>query len=197
MFLFRIVQICVLLTYALANEYPNSRSVSKDDEGYIGDSSQSDSSKSASIRRYDSRPDVKESSYERIRMYVDNDFPPGRKSASDRSHSRRVERRSESIRGESYDRSGAKPDRIAKGAEGNEADDAEVRREKSVRKGIRDKGASVAGKLNEFRKTKKGKVIIGGGVAATAATAVAGASALALGATALGVGGAVLANEYC
>jgi hypothetical protein len=51
--------------------------------------------------------------------------------------------------------------------------------------------------LNEFRKTKKGKVIIGGGVAATAATAVAGASALALGATALGVGGAVLANEYC
>jgi hypothetical protein len=66
-----------------------------------------------------------------------------------------------------------------------------------VRKGIRDKGASVAGKLNEFRKTKKGKVIIGGGVAATAATAVAGASALALGATALGVGGAVLANEYC
>lgn len=197
MFLFRILQICVLSTYVIANEHSNSRSVSKYDEGYIRDSSQSVSSKSASVGRYNSRPDVKESSYERIRMYVDSDFPPWRKSASDRSHSRRVERQSKSIGGESYDRSGAEPDRIAKGSEGYQADDAEVHRERSVRKGIRDKGASVSGKLNEFRKTKTGKVIIGGGVAATAATAVAGASALALGATALGVGGVVLANEYC
>ena len=188
--MFFTVPVCVLLTHALVHASSDVRSISKYDDDSQGDLSGYVASRYENSESYNKRPDSKERSYERIRIRLENDMPPAKRAVSDLSRTRRAEkhyssttRRESSIH--SRDKSVPNPNETEAAGRG-----------KTLVKGIRSKGTSVVGKLNEFRKTKKGKAIIGGGVAATAVTAVAGASALALGATALGVGGGLLADQY-